>query len=112
MNIESKIKNDKFKLLPFYEKLKKQDDKISIIGEIKKASPSLGKFLKEDIDVADIAKVYEKNNISCLSVLTDEKYFMGSIEDLIKIKKKPLSQSSEKILLLMNIKYMKANYMV
>ena len=60
MNIESKIKNDKFKLLPFYEKLKKQDDKISIIGEIKKASPSLGKFLKEDIDVVDIAKVYEK----------------------------------------------------
>ena len=37
--------------------------------------------------MVDIAKIYEKNNISCLSVLTDEKYFMGSIEDLIKIKK-------------------------
>ena len=51
-----------------------QDDKISIIGEIK-ASPSLGKFLKEDIDVVDIAKVYEKMVFLALSVLIYTKIF-------------------------------------
>ena len=35
----------------------------------------------------DFAKTYEDNNISCISVLTDEKYFSGKIEDLIEIRK-------------------------
>ena len=60
---------------------------ISIIGEIKKANPSLGKFTKENINLIDIARVYENNNISCISILTDEKYFNGKIEDLIEIRK-------------------------
>ena len=72
---------------PFFEKLNQQNSQISIIGEIKKASPSLGKFTKENINLIDFAKSYEDNNISCISVLTDEKYFNGKIEDLIKIKK-------------------------
>ena len=65
---------------PFFEKLNHQKSQISIIGEIKKASPSLGKFTKENINLIDFAKAYEDNNISCISVLTDEKYFNGKIE--------------------------------
>ena len=72
---------------PFSEKLNHQKSQISIIGEIKKASPSLGKFTKENINLIDFAKAYEENNISCISVLTDEKYFNGKIEDLLEIRK-------------------------
>ncbi len=71
---------------PFFEKLNHQNNQISIIGEIKKASPSLGKFTTESINLIDLAKTYEENNVSCISVLTDEKYFYGKIEDLIEIK--------------------------
>ena len=39
------------------------------------------------IDLSKIAKTYEECGISCLSILTDEKYFKGSIKDLIKIRK-------------------------
>ena len=84
--IESKL-NIKNINLPFFEKLNQQKSQISIIGEIKKASPSLGKFTKENINIIDFAKAYEDNNISCISVLTDEKYFNGKIEDLIEIRK-------------------------
>ncbi len=84
--IKKKITTIKSKNSDFYETLKAQNDKVSIIGEIKRASPSLGKFVKDDINIIEIAKAYEKNNISCLSVLTDEEYFNGNINDLIRIK--------------------------
>ena len=61
----------------FYNKLKNEINSISIIGELKKASPSLGKFVTDEIDLIKIAKTYEENKISCISVLTDEKYFNG-----------------------------------
>lgn len=85
-DILKKIKNNKHKNL-FFKKLKSESKKISIIGELKRASPSLGKFAKNNINLVDIAKIYEQNKISCLSVLTDEKYFNGKIGDLINIKK-------------------------
>ena len=74
----------------FSEKLKSQSNRISIIGEIKKASPSLGDFVNKNTDLIKLANSYEKNNISCLSILTDEKYFKGSINDLIEIREKTL----------------------
>ena len=67
--------------------INERNQKISIIGELKKSSPSTGNIVNKSINLIELAKQYEKNGISCISVLTDEKYFNGSNEDLIKVKK-------------------------
>ena len=63
------------------------DKKISIIAEIKKASPSAGIIIKE-YDPIEIAKIYYKNNTTCLSILTEEDFFLGSINHVSKVKEK------------------------
>lgn len=60
-------------------------DTCSLIAEIKTASPSKG-IIRDDIDIEDVAKIYADNCASCISVLTDEKYFMGSLGRLEKIR--------------------------
>ena len=62
-------------------------DKISIIGEIKKASPSAG-IIIQNYNPVEIADIYLKNNVTCLSVLTEEDFFLGNIIHISKIKQK------------------------
>ena len=63
----------------------KSDVNISIIAEIKKASPSMG-ILRENFNPIEIARIYEANGASAISVLTDEKFFHGSLSYLTKVR--------------------------
>jgi indole-3-glycerol phosphate synthase len=80
-------KNNTF--IDFKEKIHNNiiQDKISIIAEIKKASPSAGVIIK-DYNPVEIAKIYNENNVSCLSVLTEEDFFLGNLIHISKIKQK------------------------
>ena len=62
-----------------------KENNFSIIAEIKKASPSAG-ILVENYKPVDIAKIYYKNGATCLSVLTEEEFFLGNLSDIYKIK--------------------------
>ena len=80
-------KNNTF--INFKEKIQNNiiQDKISIIAEIKKASPSAGIIIK-DYNPVEIAKIYNDNNVTCLSVLTEEDFFLGNLIHISKIKQK------------------------
>ena len=82
-NTSKKKKVNDFKKA-FDKNLKK--GKIPVISEIKKKSPSQGKINK-NFSPVKIAKEYQKNGATCLSILTDEKYFAGSLNHLKKVRK-------------------------
>ena len=71
----------------FKEKIEKniKNKKFSIIAEIKKASPSAG-IIVNNYNPTEIANVYEKNKVTCLSVLTEEDFFYGDLKHIRTIK--------------------------
>ena len=87
---------------PIYEKIKRQlvktkytryrlfsrmisaSGKINLIAEIKKASPSMG-LLREDFDLLTIAKIYTEHKACAISVLTEDKYFLGNSDYVKKV---------------------------
>ena len=87
-SLKNKIDENK-SFIDFKEKIKNNinNDKISIIAEIKKASPSAG-IIIDDYDPVNIAQIYNDNKATCLSVLTEEDFFLGNLIHITKIKQK------------------------
>ena len=63
------------------------NNKISLIAEIKKASPSAGVII-DNYNPIEIAKIYDNNKATCLSILTEEDFFLGNLSDISKVKEK------------------------
>ena len=87
-SLKEKIDENK-SFINFKEKIESniKKDKFSIIAEIKKASPSAG-IIIEDYNPINIAQIYDNNKATCLSVLTEEDFFLGNLIHIIKIKQK------------------------
>ena len=87
-SLKNKIDENK-SFIDFKEKIENNinNDKISIIAEIKKASPSAG-IIIDDYDPVNIAQIYNDNKVTCLSVLTEEDFFLGNLIHIAKIKQK------------------------
>jgi indole-3-glycerol phosphate synthase len=59
--------------------------RIRLIAEVKKASPSAG-VIRADFQPARIAEIYQRHGADCISVLTDQPYFQGSLEHLHQVR--------------------------
>src|SRR5690349_18844379 len=63
----------------------KRERGVALIAELKRASPSKG-ILASHLDLFQVADIYTQNGASAISVLTDEKFFMGKLETLHELR--------------------------
>ena len=86
--LRKSIDQNEIKKRNFYQVTKEKISKkeIVLIAEIKKASPSKG-VIKKDFNPIEIAKAYKAGGATCLSILTDEKYFQGNLTFIKDVKK-------------------------
>ncbi len=98
-NLKSKFSISSFQDMEFYEKDKlsfidnlNHSENLSLICEIKKASPSRG-IIREDFNHLKIADIYFKNKADAVSILTDKDFFQGDINylrEIAEVKQTPL----------------------
>lgn len=65
---------------------KRQKNEVAIIAEIKKGSPSMG-IIAQNCNIEEIANEYQNGGATCLSILTDEKFFFGTNQNIALAKK-------------------------
>ncbi len=70
----------------FRAALDRGEDLLGVIAEVKQASPSAG-IIDPNFDAVNQANLYIQGGASCMSILTDQKFFKGSLSDFIKISK-------------------------
>jgi indole-3-glycerol phosphate synthase len=89
LNSLNEIIHKNMSFIDFKKKIQNNltNNKSSIIAEIKKASPSAG-IIIDDYNPVEIAKIYYDNKVTCLSVLTEEDFFLGNLIHVSKIKDK------------------------
>jgi indole-3-glycerol phosphate synthase len=92
-NLKKKFSYNSFNSLEYFnsetrnfEKALMNDKRISVIAEIKKASPSKG-IIRQDFNHQKIAEVYNSASVDSISVLTDKNFFKGDIQFISDIKK-------------------------
>ena len=87
-SLREKINENK-SFINFKDKIQNNinSNKISLIAEIKKASPSAG-IIIENYNPIEIAKIYNDNKATCLSILTEEDFFLGNLIHISKVKEK------------------------
>lgn len=77
----------------FFDAVQRSEgEKIKVIAEIKKASPSKG-IIREDFDHIAVSKIYTELNVDAISVLTEKQFFLGSLDylkDISRINRLPL----------------------
>jgi indole-3-glycerol phosphate synthase len=84
--LKEKVELDKSRR-PFFETFSKRfPGEVKVIAEIKRASPSRG-LLRPDLNVVELAHAYENGGASAISVITEEKHFMGSLASIGEAKK-------------------------
>lgn len=82
------VRFDDFERRPDPHRLRQAllNDRINVIAEFKRRSPSKG-VIRADADLKEIARSYEAGGAAAISVLTEEDYFSGSLDDLRQVKK-------------------------
>src|SRR5207244_10710979 len=69
----------------FEDRLRPTSGRVHVIAEVKKASPSRG-VLADAVDPVALARTYASHGAAAISVLTDEKYFRGRLDDLRAVR--------------------------
>lgn len=86
VDLVSKLANLKMPVRDFAKAISVPQNKLHVIAELKKSSPSAGLII-EDYDPVKIAKSYQALKVDAISVLTEEKYFQGDVEHISLVRK-------------------------
>ncbi len=83
-SLKEKVGTEKYARYSLFKRMISRPGRINLIAEIKKASPSKG-MIRAQFDILEIAEIYTKNKVAAISVLTEDKYFLGKPEYVKKV---------------------------